>query len=98
MTDLDSLDWSEQNTLADVSRHELETWIREAVEADRAQREEEVSPPRQMGSGDMCWFGPEQYQVTHYRCDEYRDGTVTDVRTGMIVTSAPSTNPKGFDR
>lgn len=69
-----------------------------AIEADRAQREEEVSPPRPMGSGDLCWFGPEQYQVTHHRCDKYRDGTVTDTRTGRIVTYAPSFNRIGFQR
>lgn len=54
-----------------------------------------------MQSGDLCSFGrapSPAYHVTHYRCDDYRDGTVTDARDGSIVTHAPAGSPKGFDR
>lgn len=51
-----------------------------------------------MISGDLCSFGPGNFQVTHYRCDDYRDGTVTDVLNGTVVKPAPYSNPMGFDR
>lgn len=50
-----------------------------------------------MGSGDMCAFGrapmPAHY-ITHYRCDDYHDGTVTDARNGQIIQHAPYTAPR----
>lgn len=51
-----------------------------------------------MQSGDLCQFGPGDFQVTHYRCDEHRDGTVTDVRTGEVVERADFRSPRGFSR
>jgi len=52
-------------------------------------------------SGDMCSFGrglvPAHY-VTHYRCDDHADGTVTDCITGKIVQSAPVGALRGFYR
>jgi hypothetical protein len=36
--------------------------------------------------------------VTHYRCDQYADGTVTDARTGEIVKRAPYGAKRGFER
>ena len=36
--------------------------------------------------GDLCVLlgGP---LVQHYECDEHPDGTITDVRTGEVVSS-----------
>lgn len=54
-----------------------------------------------MESGDLCSFGrapmPANY-VTHYRCDDYRDGTVTDAMTGEIIQEASFGAPLGFER
>lgn len=54
-----------------------------------------------MESGDLCSFGrspdPAHY-VTHYRCDDYRDGTVTDCTTGKVVRFAKPGAPLGFNR
>ena len=54
-----------------------------------------------MQSGDLCSFGrapmPAHF-ITHYRCNDYQDGTVTDARNGEIVKQAPYTAPRGFNR
>lgn len=50
-------------------------------------------------SGDLCSFGRKPtpaHFVTHYRCDDYADGTVTDARTGEVVVRAPLGAPRGF--
>lgn len=52
-------------------------------------------------SGDLCSLGREllpAHMVTHYRCDDYADGTVTDARTGKIVKRAPAGAKRGFKR
>lgn len=52
-------------------------------------------------SGDLCSWGRAPvtaYMVTHYRCDDYADGTITDARTGEIVKRAPYDAPRGFER
>lgn len=51
-------------------------------------------------SGDYCSFGKKPvpaHMITHYRCDDHADGTVTDARTGEIVTRAPIGSPRGFN-
>lgn len=52
-------------------------------------------------SGDYCSFGRAPipaHIVTHYRCDDYPDGTVVNAITGEIVTPAPAGAPRGFER
>lgn len=54
-----------------------------------------------MQSGDLCSFGRAPvpaYMVTHYRCDDYADGTVTDARNGQVVKRAPWDAKRGFKR
>lgn len=45
-------------------------------------------------SGDLCRLLP-GYRVEHYRCDEYQDGTITDVVAGQIIFQ-PVGTPVGF--
>lgn len=35
--------------------------------------------------GDRCRFADDGSTVTHFDCDIYADGVVTDVRTGKVV-------------
>ncbi|WP_404474771.1 hypothetical protein [Microbacterium aerolatum] len=54
-----------------------------------------------MNPGDLCRFGQHPtpaHFITHYRCDDYADGTVTDARNGEIVTRARWDAPRGFKR
>lgn len=48
-------------------------------------------------SGDYCRF-LRNAKVEHYRCDEYRDGTITSVITGEVVKPAHWGAPIGFYR
>ena len=48
-------------------------------------------------SGDYCYLSSD-FTVTHFRCDDYADGTVTDARTGKIVVLAPKGALHGFTR
>lgn len=53
----------------------------------------------QATSGDLCRFLPGGTGlVEHYRCDDYRDGTITNCITGELVKEAPYTAPRGFKR
>ena len=50
-------------------------------------------------SGDLCSFSRTvQYGVVHFRCDDYRDGTITSAVTGDVIEPAPYTNLFGFYR
>lgn len=50
-------------------------------------------------SGDLCSFSQTvQYGVVHYRCDDYRDGTITNTVTGQVVQHAPYNALRGFYR
>lgn len=52
-------------------------------------------------SGDLCSFGRKPapaYLVTHYRCDDHADGTVTDARNGRVVEYAKPGALRGFKR
>jgi hypothetical protein len=54
-------------------------------------------------SGDFCRFGVKPspaHMVTHYRCDDFADGTVTDASQTRrtIVKPALSGAPRGFER
>lgn len=54
-------------------------------------------------SGDLCRFvthpgGKDYPAVEHYRCNDHRDGTVTDPATGRILTRAPIGAKRGFKR
>ncbi len=54
-----------------------------------------------MNSGDLCSFGREPtpaHFVTHYRCDDYADGTVTNALNGEVVVRAKWDAPRGFKR
>lgn len=48
-------------------------------------------------SGDYCRFLPGGL-VEHYRCDDHRDGTITNCITGELVKSGPYSAPRGFNR
>lgn len=55
----------------------------------------------EMRSGDLCRFGEAPvpaHMITHYRCDEYADGTVTDARNGRVEVAAKWDAPRGFKR
>jgi len=54
-------------------------------------------------SGDLCRFikhpeGKPYPAVEHYRCDDHRDGTVTDPATGKVLKNAPVGARGGFTR
>lgn len=52
-------------------------------------------------SGDYCSLGRKPvpaHFITHYQCDDYPDGTVTDALTGKIVKHAAPGALRGFKR
>lgn len=44
---------------------------------------ENYTPPK---SGDLCSLLYNATLVEHWKCDQYTNGTITDVRTGKVVT------------
>lgn len=38
-----------------------------------------------MKPGDLCWFVGTT-AVEHVHCNQHRDGTVTDIRTGRVLS------------
>lgn len=52
--------------------------------------------PRQPASWDLCSM--RDGRTTHYRCDQWPDGTVTDIATGVVVVYPQPGAPRGFDR
>jgi hypothetical protein len=54
-------------------------------------------------TGDYCSFGrlpSSPWHITHYRCDDFADGTVTDAKADrpVILVEAPAGALRGFNR
>lgn len=54
----------------------------------REERDKEEA--RKPKPGDLCWFGRDSagnsdFTIHHFKCGEYGDGIITDVRTGQVV-------------
>jgi len=70
----------------------------EVIDIVRAPDDEDDDTMPAPVSGDLCHFLPGGTMVEHYRCDDYRDGTITNCITGETVQDAPYTAPRGFVR